>query len=158
MRKAVQYTGAALIAAVLMTGCGSGGGGSTSGKSDKADAGKDTAGPPTATARPSSGRGRLDGVYGAHGDDGAIGLSVYQGKAVVYANNGQRVCTGTVAEEAKPMTLALTCADGNKERSAGTVEQAEGTTLVVSWGGGRKDTFTRTADSAPLPAPKKLGG
>ncbi|RLU78188.1 hypothetical protein CTZ27_37810 [Streptomyces griseocarneus] len=150
----MQYTGAALIAAVLMTGCGNGG----DSKGDKEDAGKPSAAPSTATARPGSGRGHLDGVYGAHGDDGAIGLSVYQGKAFVYANNGRRVCTGTVAEDAKPMTLALTCADGNKERSAGTVEQAEGTTLVVSWGGGKKDTFTRTADAAPLPSPKKLGG
>ncbi|MGW1074421.1 hypothetical protein [Streptomyces sp. NPDC002537] len=155
MRRAAQCTGVALAATVLMTGCGSGGG-------DKADKPSASASSPQAPGPgevpAANGGGHLDGVYGARSDDGTIGLSIFQGKAVVYAKNGQRVCTGTVGERAKPVTLALKCADGDTERSAGTVEKSEGKTLVVSWGAGKTDTFARTGDPVPLPSPKKLGG
>ncbi|MCD9144966.1 hypothetical protein [Streptomyces albireticuli] len=157
MRRAAQFTGAALVAAVLMTGCGSGG--------DK-DGGKKEAGAPSAAPSPPAGDGAsggkggsaLDGVYAARSGDGPVGLSVYQGKAALYADSGKRACTGTVGVDKKPVTFTLTCADGNTDRASGKVDQADGKTLVVSWADGRKDTFSRTGDAAQLPDPAKLGG
>ncbi len=153
MRRAAQYTGVALVATVLISGCGSSGDGK---KSD--DKPSTSAAPVAPSDAPAAKGGRLDGVYGARSADGVIGMSVSQGKAVVYANGGKRACTGTVDEKADPMKIALKCADGNTERTAGTVERADGKTLVVSWGAGKADTFTRTGDPAALPSPVKLGG
>ncbi|PNE34828.1 hypothetical protein AF335_08585 [Streptomyces eurocidicus] len=139
-----------------MTGCGSGG--------DK-DGGKKEAGAPSAsssTARDSAldgkGGSSFDGVYAARSGDGPVGLSVYQGKAALYADGGKRACTGTVGVDKKPVAFTLTCADGNTDRASGKVERSDGRTLVVSWAGGRKDTFSRTGDAAQLPDPAKLGG
>ncbi|MEV6669146.1 hypothetical protein [Streptomyces sp. NPDC051162] len=153
MRRAAQYTGVALVAAVLMTGCGSGG--------DKKSADEPSASTPSGTGgdSPATGApGHYDGVYGARSDDGMVGMTITQGKAIVYANNGKRACTGTVDEKDRPAKLALKCADGDTERTAGTVDSSDGKTLVVSWAAGRKDTFTRSGDPVPLPSPKKLGG
>lgn len=156
MRRTAQFTGAALVAAVLMTGCDSGG---------DQDGGKKEAGAPSASSSPArggapdgKGGSALDGVYAARSGDGPVGLSVYQGKAALYADNGKRACTGTVGVAKKPVAFTLTCADGNTDRASGKVEHSDGKTLVVSWAGGKKDTFSRTGDAARLPEPTKLGG
>ncbi|MFF4528715.1 hypothetical protein ACFY1P_05525 [Streptomyces sp. NPDC001407] len=143
----------ALVAAVLMTGCGSGG--------DKKSADEQSASTPPGTSGDSAATGpagHYDGVYGARSDDGMIGMTIAQGKAVVYADNGKRACMGTVDEKDRPAKITLKCADGDTERTAGTVDRSDGKTLVVSWGAGRTDTFTKSGDPMPLPSPKKLGG
>lgn len=152
MRRAARYTGVALVATVLTTGCGSGG---------EKSADKPSASTPSQARgdSPATGAaGRYDGVYGARSDDGMIGMTIAQGKAVVYANDGKRACTGTVAEQDRPAKLTLKCADGDTARTAGTVERSDGKTLVVSWAEGKRDTFTKSGDPMPLPSPKKLGG
>lgn len=72
-------------------------------------------------------------------------LSVASGKAVVVADS--HVCSGTAKDMGKPM-LALTCADGNTDRTMGAIESNDGRTVVVSWDGGTKDKLAKTdADS-----------
>ncbi|MFI9205226.1 hypothetical protein [Streptomyces sp. NPDC053048] len=159
MREAVQFTGLALVAAVLMTGCG-GSGGSGSDKDERAASASGS--PSAATSQRATGgtggAGALDGTYAARSDDGPVGLSVHRGKAGLYSNQGKRACTGVVHEDRKPAAFELRCADGNTDRATGTISRPNNDTLVVSWGSGKKDTFTRKADAAPLPDPTRLGG
>ncbi|MET9643626.1 hypothetical protein ACFZB6_15050 [Streptomyces syringium] len=156
MRTAAQCTGAAFIAAVLLTGCGGGGDGKAGGE-PSASASKGASGN-SAPAKDGA-SGSLDGVYAAAPSaDGAVGLSLSHGRAALYADGGKRVCTGAVGEGAGPVTLTLTCGDGNTDRTRGTVERPGGRTVVVSWESGRKDTFTRTGAAAELPEPTDLGG
>ncbi|MEU1373423.1 hypothetical protein ABZ442_07145 [Streptomyces triculaminicus] len=152
MRRTAQLAGTAL-AAVLMAGCAGGGG-------DKADD-RTASATPSAAPRPSAATGKggpLDGAYAARSADGPVGLSLYGDKAAVYSDNGKRACVGSFHRDAKPATLALRCADGNTDRAGGKVEPTGDKTLVVTWDSGTKDTFTRTADAAPLPDPTRLGG
>ncbi|MFF5126940.1 hypothetical protein ACFY41_08335 [Streptomyces syringium] len=152
MRTAAQCTGAAFIAAVLLTGCGGGGDGKADDKPSARASG-------SSTPAGNGASGSLDGVYAAAPSaDGALGLSLTHGRAALYADGGKRVCTGTVGEGAGPVTLTLTCGDGNTDRTRGTVERPGGRTVVVSWESGKKDTFTRTGAAAELPAPTELGG
>ncbi|WP_159395183.1 hypothetical protein [Streptomyces albireticuli] len=158
MRRAAQFTGAALVAAVLMTGCGSGGGDKDGGKKEAGAPSAAPSSPARGGVPDSKGGSSLDGVYAARSADGPVGLSVHQGKAALYADSGKRACTGTVGVDRKPVTFALTCADGNTDRASGKVERADGKALVVSWANGGKDTFSRTGDASQLPDPAKLGG
>ncbi|MGX8909961.1 hypothetical protein ACR820_32845 [Streptomyces netropsis] len=157
MRTAAQCTGAAFIAAVLLTGCGGGDGDGKAGGEPSASASKGTSGN-SAPAKDGA-VGSLDGVYAAAPSaDGAVGLSLSRGRAALYADGGKRVCTGTFGEGAGPVTLTLTCGDKNTDRTRGTVERPGGKTVVVSWESGKKDTFTRTGPAAELPEPTDLGG
>lgn len=148
MRKLVRTTTAAagLVAALALTGCGSG-------ESD--DAGKDT----TASASPTeaggdaggSGDSRSRDIEGTWadttGNTGPIALSVQQGTATLVAEG--HTCTGEVQDTGKQM-LALKCADGNTDRTMGAVESNDGTTLVISWDAGKKDTLKKV-DQGELP-------
>ncbi|MGW6204114.1 hypothetical protein ACWF9B_10785 [Streptomyces sp. NPDC055089] len=87
----------------------------------------------------------LEGAWAGQTDGKAVVLSVASGKAVVVADS--HVCSGTAKNMGKPM-LALTCADGNTDRTMGAIESNDGRTVVVSWDGGTKDTLAKTdADS-----------
>lgn len=87
----------------------------------------------------------LEGAWAGQTDGKAVVLSVASGKAVVVADS--HVCSGTAKDMGKPM-LALTCADGNTDRTMGAIESNDGKTVVVSWDGGTKDTLAKTdADS-----------
>ncbi|WP_338932971.1 hypothetical protein WEB32_32525 [Streptomyces netropsis] len=159
MRKAAQFTGAAFIVAVLLTGCGGGGGGGDAQTGDKPSASASAGTSGNGTPAKEGASGSIDGVYAAAPSaDGAVGLSISHGRAALYAGGGKRVCTGTVGEGTGPVTLTLTCGDGNTDRTRGKVERSSGKTVVVSWESGKKDTFTRTGAAAELPAPTKLGG
>ncbi|MEU1493651.1 hypothetical protein ACFYPA_13875 [Streptomyces sp. NPDC005775] len=145
---AVVATG--LLTALALTGCGS------DGDKDGADKGSgSTATPaPTGSASDGSGSGEtgatgglkaLEGAWAGQTDGKAVVLSVASGKAVVVADS--HVCSGTAKDMGKPM-LALTCADGDTDRTMGAIESNDGKTLVVSWDGGAKDTLAKTdADS-----------
>ncbi|UYQ63565.1 hypothetical protein [Streptomyces peucetius] len=147
MRKLVRTTAAAagLVAALALTGCGSG-------ESD--DAGKDTAASasPTETGGDTGGgesRSRdIEGTWAdTTGSTGPVALSVQQGTATLVAEG--HTCTGEVQDMGKQM-LSLKCADGNTDRTTGAVESNDGTTLVISWDAGKKDTLKKI-DQGELP-------
>ncbi|MDP5312911.1 hypothetical protein P8A21_17855 [Streptomyces poriferorum] len=145
---AVVATG--LLTALALTGCSS--------DSDKEGADKSSGS--TATPAPAGSAGddatagtddttgglkALEGAWAGQTDGKAVVLSVASGKAVVVADS--HVCSGTAKDMGKPM-LALTCADGNTDRTMGAIESNDGKTVVVSWDGGTKDKLAKTdADS-----------
>ncbi|MFE9860128.1 hypothetical protein [Streptomyces sp. NPDC005780] len=139
-----------LLTALALTGCSSdsdkesvnSGSGSTATPAPAGSAGDDaTSGTDDATG----GLKALEGAWAGQTDGKAVVLSVASGKAVVVADS--HVCSGTAKDMGKPM-LALTCADGNTDRTMGAIESNDGKTVVVSWDGGTKDTLAKTdADS-----------
>lgn len=140
-----------LLAALALAGCSS-----DSGKED-ADKGSGTSATPAPAGSASDGAGSgasedaggakaLEGAWAGQTGGKAVVLSVASGKAVIVADS--HVCTGTVKDMGKPM-LALTCADGNTDRTMGAIESNDGKTVVVSWDGGAKDTLAKT-DAASL--------
>ncbi|MFD8687752.1 hypothetical protein [Streptomyces sp. NPDC059651] len=141
---------AGLLTALALTGCSS--------DSDK-DGADRTAGS-TATPAPAgsggdSGSGAddatgglkaLEGAWAGQTDGKAVVLSVASGKAVIVAES--HVCSGTAKNMGNKPMLALTCADGDTDRTMGAIESNDGKTVVVSWNGGTKDTLAKTdADS-----------
>ncbi|WP_326660582.1 hypothetical protein [Streptomyces sp. NBC_00385] len=145
---AVLATG--LLTVLALTGCSSDSdkesadrsSGSTATPAPAGSAGDDaTSGTDDATG----GLKALEGAWAGQTDGKAVVLSVASGKAVVVADS--HVCSGTAKDMGKPM-LALTCADGDTDRTMGAIESNDGKTVVVSWDGGTKDTLAKTdADS-----------
>ncbi|WP_190131273.1 hypothetical protein [Streptomyces mashuensis] len=145
MRKAAQITGAALVAAVLMTGC-------SSGSDDKKNKGDATPPPaPSATAAPTQGgsgaAGATDGGYAAQTADGLVGLSLSAGTATLVSDGGKHLCTGTV----RGKSIDLKCPDGSTKRTMGLIEKSDATSMVVFWEGGDRETFVKKADAGQLP-------
>jgi hypothetical protein len=146
---------AVVVAALAVTGC----------SSDDGDGGKekDKASDGGSSSSASPGGGSPSGSAGADGSAGSAGSAkdtegiwsaTTGGQAVVLVVGGQQaslstgdghLCTGTVSGTGKP-ALSLKCADGNTDRTAGTVRSNDGTTMKVSWGAGADDTFTKAAD------------
>ncbi|NUL05421.1 hypothetical protein HRW07_19715 [Streptomyces lunaelactis] len=138
MHKLVRTSLAAagLVAALALTGCGS---------DDGDDAGKDSAS--TAPAEAGSGGdaakgGSIEGAWSGKTDGKTVDLAVTGTKAVLLADG--HACTGDVADMGKQM-LTLKCADGNTDRTMGSIESNDGKTLVISWDAGAKDTLTKSA-------------
>lgn len=140
---------AALVAALALTACGS---------DDKSDSNKDAAGgsgaQEPASAAPSEGgdaggsdAAALEGTWAGLTEGRAVALSVAAGKVALVAD--QHVCQGDVKDMGKVM-LSLKCADGNTDRTMGSIKSNDGKTLVVSWDAGAQDTLTRT-DPGKLP-------
>ncbi|MFD5424504.1 hypothetical protein [Streptomyces sp. NPDC127084] len=145
IRQGLAATG--LAAALMLTGCGSGD--DTTDKSDK-----DTSPAPSAATGGGSGGTSggadltaLQGTWSAMGSE-MVALSFQDDKVSLIA--GPRVCTGLAKAADKP-TLTLKCADGDTERTAGTVESHDARTVVVSWESGVKDSLTKT-DTSGLPS------
>ncbi|QXE39151.1 hypothetical protein KQY30_15120 [Streptomyces sp. GMY02] len=157
MQKLVRTSAATagLVAALAfaLTGCGGDGADGDSGKDSS------SSGTPSATASGSgsssgsdsnsgSGSGSggdagggVEGTWAGLTDGKAVALSVKAGKVALVADN--HVCQGSVEDMGEPM-LSLTCADGNTDRTMGSIESNDGKTLVISWGKGTKDTLTKT--------------
>lgn len=164
MHKLVRngVTVAGLAALLALTGCGS----DDKGDSGKGDAGKDkvaTGG--TGDAGASSGGsdgGKEDGGEGKSVEgnwmsaDGSkpVVLSVTGEQAVLVADG--HVCSGTAKGMGKVM-LSLKCADGNTDRTMGSVDSNDGTKITVSWDAGKSDTLTKT-EAGKLPEMPKLPG
>ncbi|MFF5568017.1 hypothetical protein ACFY7Z_26065 [Streptomyces sp. NPDC012623] len=153
MRKQFVRTGSAtagLAVALTLALAGCGGDGD-SGDKDKSGAA------PSATVSGDAGSGsaseaaRVDGTWAAVTDGKPVAMSVTSGKVSLIA--ATHVCEGEVTDMGGEPMFSLTCADGNKDRAMGTIESNDGKTLVVSWGGGRKDSFTNGADSLPTDLP-----
>ncbi|MCX4676276.1 hypothetical protein OG413_13345 [Streptomyces sp. NBC_01433] len=138
---------AGLLATIALTGCGgdsdSGGdsdpgkgSGSGAAQSEKpgGDGSKDTGSGGTDAAA-------LEGTWAGLTDGKAVALSIASGKVALVAD--QAVCQGEVKDMGEVM-LALTCTDGTKGRTMGSIESNDGKTVVVSWQGGAKDTLAKT--------------
>ncbi|MFD9499817.1 hypothetical protein [Streptomyces sp. NPDC060035] len=137
---------AGLVAALTLTACGSG---DDSGKAKNSDAGQ-SATPGAGTedsGEPGADAAALDGTWAGLSGGKAVALSVASGKVALVAD--QHVCQGDVKDMGKVM-LALSCTDGNTDRTMGSIESNDGRTLVVSWDAGAKDTLTKT-DTGKLP-------
>ncbi|KUJ65835.1 hypothetical protein ACZ90_42450 [Streptomyces albus subsp. albus] len=178
LRKAAQVTGAALIAAVLVTGCGgdkddkggkgliggqqgssqSGGstGGSTGGSST---GGSSTGGDTTSTGGSSTGGstgGTPDGSYISQSGGQARSL-YFHGSVVGFAPKLGTSCTGDYTNQ----TLKLTCPDGSTDFATGKVTVNDGgSSLTVHWDAtGEENTFTKLGGSTTgsVPSAPSLG-
>lgn len=146
MQKLVRTSAAAagLVVALALTGCGGDSGG---------DSAKDRGGATTPSGTASSGStadsgsgadaASIEGTWGGLSDGKTVALSVKSGKVALVAD--QHVCQGSV-EDMGELMFSLTCADGNTDRTMGTVESNDGKTLVISWDAGKKDTLAKAAD------------
>jgi hypothetical protein len=140
-RVRTSVTAAGLVAALALTGC-------SSGDSDGASKDKTSAKPTEAGGGDGGATsGSIEGAWSGVTDGKTVALSV-SGKIAAVVADGH-VCTGQVTDHGKPM-LSLKCADGNTDRTMGSIESNDGTTLVVSWDAGAKDTLTKT-DPGKLP-------
>ncbi|GCD44866.1 hypothetical protein [Streptomyces paromomycinus] len=163
MRKAVQIAGTAAIAALLLSGCGSGGG---DGKRDAAG-GTGTAPAASPSQTPGgpagdgsggdgsgvdgSGTSRLDGAWTATTGDSHLTLVIYRGIASLGlgADTGS-ACQGKV-ETVGTTVIALKCMGGHTTRTLGTVTPgADGRTLKVRWKDGPTDDFTKAEGKLKL--------
>ncbi|MFD4477144.1 MULTISPECIES: hypothetical protein [unclassified Streptomyces] len=137
---------AGLVAALVLTGCSSDGGdGGDEGK-DKGSAGS-SAGTPDeggadsdADSGADSGAedGSSEGSWVATADGNPLALVIAGKQATLLGENV--LCSGTAGAE----TIRLKCAKGDSDRTEGTVESVNGTSMTVSWQGAGKDQFTRT--------------
>ncbi|MDF3293191.1 hypothetical protein [Streptomyces silvisoli] len=147
MRNAARITGAAIVAAVLVSGCGSS-------KND----GKQSDATPSATASqaaPSASAPvvRLDGTWAGDNADGVKSLTVVGDKAAIA---GKTVCAGATVVVGGQTLLHLKCADHSTDHANGVVTPgSDGKTLSVNWGSST-DTFSRTATKPIIPSIDKL--
>lgn len=148
-RARLTAAAAGLAAGLALTGCSSGGdGGSDStptsaGTSATADTGTDD-----------GGTGGSGGASSPGGDLSGSWLTTAGGKAVVLMVNGKQaglfatggtMCSGSAAEKSGTRTIRLACTDGSKDRTLGTVDSVNGTTLQVTWQGALgKETYTKS--------------
>ncbi|GHG76106.1 hypothetical protein [Streptomyces griseocarneus] len=154
MRKAVQITGAAVIAAVLMTGCGSSGDDkdketgqpAPTGASKPAEAPKDK--PAETPAKPVK-AADLAGSWGNGGKHADNSLQTYTFTKNMVVMAGKDTCTGQVVDNAQPVTLTMKNCPG---RTTGTVKGFDGKSLTVSWEGGKEDKLTKVNGIPGLPA------
>ncbi|GAA0452583.1 hypothetical protein ACFQ2B_13730 [Streptomyces stramineus] len=152
MRKAVQITGAAIFAAVLMTGCSSEGDDKPSDPKQSTPPAADQQKPGEKPADTPGSSGpvtpaTLNGGWGNKGqlvDKSLLILSFADKTAML---SGKSACAGKVDYDAKPVTLTFNCKDGSTDYAKGTVKSVDGKTLVVSWASGKEDTFTKTVGS-----------
>lgn len=152
----------AVAAALTLSGCSGGSSGDDGTKQQTASATvSGQPGAPAGTASPSAtaatpatasattsapaGTGdptqRADGIWQAVQGGGKVQLVLGKGAAGLTSTH---LCAGTYTDQ-DGIGLTLTCADGDKERTAGRgVLAADGKTLTVRWAGGPTDTFTRS--------------
>ncbi|MGW0557101.1 hypothetical protein ACWDZ6_23385 [Streptomyces sp. NPDC002926] len=135
VRRSVAAAGLVAAAALVLSGCGSDGGD---------DAGKEKAStaPTEAGGDAGAGSGNIEGAWAGVTEGKAVSLAVTGTKAVLLADG--HACTGEVSDMGKQM-LSLKCADGNTDRTMGSIESNDGKTLVISWDAGAKDMLIKSA-------------
>ncbi|MER5951692.1 hypothetical protein ABT127_37205 [Streptomyces sp. NPDC001904] len=150
---------AAAVAALAVSGCSGDDGGSDKG------AGASSSAAPDASASDSASGSGSDSGSGSAKDAVGIWSATTDGKPVVLVIGGRQaslstgdghLCTGTVTGSGT-RTLSLTCADGSTDRTAGTIESNDGSTMKVSWKAGTQDTFKKSANGQlPTDLPTSL--
>lgn len=144
MRKAAQIAGAAAIAAMLLSGCGSSGGGSDSKPSKTPEAAPSTPGDADKPASPA-------GVEGAWktGSSGSPLILVITKGTVAFSNGHKAACLGKVQEMAGMTMAVLKCTDGDTTRTMGTLKPgSDGKTLTVDWKNGPTEKYTKSSDGS----------
>ncbi|MFF0445755.1 hypothetical protein ACFYT4_04920 [Streptomyces sp. NPDC004609] len=160
VRTSVAAAGITTAIALVLTGCGSDGdgGGDSSKEKSAVPGGPATSATDSATKEPASGGGDITGAWSGMSEGKPVSLGITDKKAVLVAEG--HTCSGEVADHGKQM-LSLTCVDGNKDRTMGTIESSDSKTLVISWDSGKKDTLSKVgAGQLPtdLPSIPKLPG
>ncbi|MET9415301.1 hypothetical protein ABZY03_14180 [Streptomyces klenkii] len=161
MRKAVQITGAALCAAVLMTGCSSG---SDGGKKDDKPAGGATPASQAPAEQPSAPAAdgkrvtaaELAGGWSNGGklaDQSIVILSFAQNTVML---SGKTACSGTLVDNSQPATISIKhCQGGGTDYTTGTIKDFDGKSFTVAWASGKQDRMSKTVggDGKPTGLP-----
>ncbi|WP_329034739.1 hypothetical protein OIE71_19205 [Streptomyces sp. NBC_01725] len=147
MRKIVRTSvvAAGVVVALTLTGCGGGDSGDDSAKDKGARTsapGEPDAGGGESTPADEASADSLEGTWAGTTEGKAVALSVKEGKAALIAD--EHICQGDVEEMGGEPMLSLKCADGNTERTMGSIDSNDGKTLVLSWEGGAKDSLAKT--------------
>ncbi|MFF7731052.1 hypothetical protein [Streptomyces sp. NPDC008001] len=168
MRKAVQITGAALCAAVLMTGCSSG---SDGGKKDDKPAAGTTPASQAPAEQPSSPAADAGGqrataatlaggwTNGGKLADQTIVIMSFAGNTVMLS--GKTACSGTLVDNSQPATVTIKhCQDGSKDYTTGTIKGFDGKSFTVAWASGKTEKMTKTvgSDGKPTGVPGGIAG
>ncbi|MEU5657879.1 hypothetical protein ABZ802_20035 [Streptomyces sp. NPDC047737] len=144
---------AALVAALTLSACSSGDEDS-SGVTPSAGSASARSTAPTddgaATAETAEAAAALEGTWTGGTRSDPVALSVTSGKVALIAD--RHVCQGEVKHTGE-VELALTCLDGDTDRTSGTVTSNDGEKLVVSWEAGAEDTLAKTAAGTLSPGP-----
>ncbi|MER5178950.1 hypothetical protein ABT009_11365 [Streptomyces sp. NPDC002896] len=153
-RVRVAAAAAGVAAALVLTGCSSGGG--DDGGTDKSS---DSGSSASASASPDSGGSSGGGSGASGGSLEGSWLATTGGKAVVLVIDGKQaglfvtggtVCHGTAGEQAGMQMIALKCRGGGNDRSEGMVDSVSDTTLKVDWEGLGEETYQK-AEGGKLP-------
>lgn len=143
---------AGLVVALTLTGCGGGDSGDDAGKDKDSTApaapSESEAGGGESTSDTGAGADSLEGTWAGMTGGKAVALSVKEGKAALIAD--EHICQGDVQDMGGEPMLSLKCADGNTDRTMGSIDSNDGKKLMLSWEGGTKDSLTKT-DPGKLP-------
>ncbi len=154
VRKAAQITGSVIVAAVLMTGCGS--------NSDKGDEGEKRNGATSAAPAPKSssssaapsgqgdGGGTLDGIWNRQNGTDIVRVTIFGDRGI--SDSSQGVCNGSAQRSGSAVKLDLKCPGGDNSRAKGTATlQDGGKTLAVGWDNGTTEKFTKDPIKVEMP-------
>jgi hypothetical protein len=146
VRKAAQAAGTAVLAAILLSGCGSGDTGD--GKDGKDGRPQSESAPPDrGTGTPADGSA-VEGAWEAKSAHGKLILAITHG-TVALSDAHRTACLGTVQEPAGVTTAVLKCTDGDTTRTRGTLRPAaDGKSLSVSWQSGSTEKYTKSTDGS----------
>ncbi|WP_405614186.1 hypothetical protein [Streptomyces sp. NBC_01508] len=136
---------AGLAVALTLAGCGGGDSGDDSAKDKGTTApapGEPDADDAEATPDAGGTADSLEGSWAGMTAGKAVALSVKEGKVALIAD--EHICQGDVQDMGGEPMLALKCADGNTDRTMGSIDSNDGKKLVLSWEGGTKDSLTKT--------------
>ncbi|MER0480759.1 hypothetical protein ABR737_20850 [Streptomyces sp. Edi2] len=143
MRKAAQIAGAAAIAAMLLSGCGSSGD-NGSGNDSKPSKSPDA---PSTPDKP-AGAGAVEGAWKAGTKSSPLILVISKG-TVAFSNGHKAACLGKVQEMAGMTMAAIKCTDKDTTRTVGTLKPAaDGKTLTVDWKNGPTEKYTKSSDGS----------
>lgn len=127
----------ALAGALVLTACSEGGSDDADGPATptpsataSADSGGGT-GDSGASATPA---GELEGSWLTTSGGKAVALVITGGDAALFATGGT-ACTGTAEVDGENASLSMKCTDSAENRTKGTVDSVDGTTLKVTWEG-----------------------
>ena len=137
-----------LVAALVLTGCGSSddGGGKNSADSTPSASGEASgAGGSSGGSDDSEAQDGLEGSWVTTSNGGVVALVINSGKAGLFDSKGT-TCSGTGGKEMGMQMIKLKCADGSDDRSQGLVKSVNETTMKVSWEGFGDETYTRSKD------------
>ncbi|WP_399089096.1 hypothetical protein ACGH2B_15540 [Streptomyces sp. BBFR2] len=140
MRKAAQIAGAAALAAMLLSGCGS------SSSEDKPATPESSApSAPDAGSKP-SGDAALEGAWETK-EGGDPLILVFKNGTAALSRGHEAGCLGKVESMAGLSMVALKCTDGDTSRTMGRLKPgADGKSLTVTWKGGPTEKYQRAED------------